>query len=333
MVVSHRSLAVSSHLRVAAVVASNIVVPELSTVPTIEGQPLCASPPPDDTICKLYDLILLSSALRPSSPANSAHFSSSIVGTGIWCHLLTMSLPIGASRIVSRALVRQGFGRSGACPSIGSSSSTSRTAALRRPLTTAKPQQPPPPSATATNSIKNAKTRAGTGNMEGLDGGRDGGVAMSMIPRGPVSWASLGLVAVAAASAVAYYQIERERRLENAMGKIVSASTALWNNLCVIVAVGTPLVYTRILHLTTSCFYISSSQFRYQVSPVGVPIRNSLPSDSTRRPSGDGSPSRMHSGAVSAPGGGRRGPVPPPQQCQCTIQEEPAILYVWTCSL
>jgi len=30
------------------------------------------------------------------------------------------------------------------------------------------------------------------------------------------------LVAVAAASAVAYYQIERERRLENAMGKIVS---------------------------------------------------------------------------------------------------------------
>lgn len=146
------------------------------------------------------------------------------------CHLLTMSLPIGASRIVSRALVRQGFGRSGACPSIssGGSTSTSRTAALRRPLTTAKPQQPPPPppSATATNSIKDAKTRAGTGNMEGLDGGSDGGVAMSMIPRGPVSWASLGLVAVAAASAVAYYQIERERRLENAMGKIVSASTA-----------------------------------------------------------------------------------------------------------
>jgi hypothetical protein len=29
-------------------------------------------------------------------------------------------------------------------------------------------------------------------------------------------------VAVAAASAVGYYQIERERRLENAMGKIVS---------------------------------------------------------------------------------------------------------------
>lgn len=43
----------------------------------------------------------------------------------------------------------------------------------------------------------------------------------SMVPRGPVSWVSLGLVAVAAASAASYYQIERERRLENAMGKIV----------------------------------------------------------------------------------------------------------------
>ena len=139
-----------------------------------------------------------------------------------------MSFHIGASRIVSRALVRQGIGssssaaRSGAGPSI----STSRTTALRRPLTTAKPQQPPPPppSATTVNSIKNAKTRAGTGNMEGLDGTKAEGVAMSMIPRGPVSWASLGLVAVAAASAVAYYQIERERRLENAMGKIVSGA-------------------------------------------------------------------------------------------------------------
>ena len=43
--------------------------------------------------------------------------------------------------------------------------------------------------------------------------------------RGPVTWPALGLVAVAAASAVAYYKIERERRLENAMGKIVSESS------------------------------------------------------------------------------------------------------------
>lgn len=37
-----------------------------------------------------------------------------------------------------------------------------------------------------------------------------------------MTWPALGLVAIAAGSAVAYYRIERERRLENAMGKIVS---------------------------------------------------------------------------------------------------------------
>ena len=53
--------------------------------------------------------------------------------------------------------------------------------------------------------------------MEAEDGG------FSMMSKGPVTWLGLGLVAVAAASAVSYYQIERERRLENAMGKIVSS--------------------------------------------------------------------------------------------------------------
>jgi len=67
------------------------------------------------------------------------------------------------------------------------------------------------------SSRKYAKTRAGSGSADSKDA-----AAASMIPRGPVSWASLGLVAVAAASAVSYYQIERERRLEQAMGKIVS---------------------------------------------------------------------------------------------------------------
>merc|ERR1719491_1373475 len=52
--------------------------------------------------------------------------------------------------------------------------------------------------------------------------GMEGKGSMSMIPRGPVSWVGLGLVAVAAASSVSYYKIERERRLEQAMGKIVS---------------------------------------------------------------------------------------------------------------
>jgi len=46
-----------------------------------------------------------------------------------------------------------------------------------------------------------------------------------VVPRGPVTWPALGLVAVVAASAVGYYTIERERRLENAMGKIVSSES------------------------------------------------------------------------------------------------------------
>lgn len=77
----------------------------------------------------------------------------------------------------------------------------------------------PPPPSTTPSAIppKYAKTRAGTGSMDGVTGAEE-----SMIPRGPVSWVGLGLVAVAAATAVGYYQIERERRLENAMGKIVS---------------------------------------------------------------------------------------------------------------
>lgn len=47
--------------------------------------------------------------------------------------------------------------------------------------------------------------------------------------RGPVSWPALGLVAVAAASVVTYYKVERERRLENAMGKIVSSESDGWS--------------------------------------------------------------------------------------------------------
>lgn len=43
--------------------------------------------------------------------------------------------------------------------------------------------------------------------------------------RGPVSWVALFLYSVMAASAVAYYSIERERRLERAMGQVVSSES------------------------------------------------------------------------------------------------------------
>jgi len=40
--------------------------------------------------------------------------------------------------------------------------------------------------------------------------------------RGPVSWTNLSLVAVASAAAVGYFKVQRERRLEEAVGKIVT---------------------------------------------------------------------------------------------------------------
>lgn len=64
---------------------------------------------------------------------------------------------------------------------------------------------------------KHAKTTAGTGRVA-IDGAEE-----FSRNRGPVSWAALGLVAVASASAVGYFQVERERRLERAMGKVVSS--------------------------------------------------------------------------------------------------------------
>lgn len=47
--------------------------------------------------------------------------------------------------------------------------------------------------------------------------------------RGPVSWPSLFMVGIAAASVVAYYNIERERRLETAMGRVVSSESDGWS--------------------------------------------------------------------------------------------------------
>jgi len=74
-----------------------------------------------------------------------------------------------------------------------------------------KPQQQPQLSVAAA-----AKTSSGSGKAPNA----------TQIPyikdRGPVSWPSLFLVGIAATSIVAYYNIERERRLESAMGRVVS---------------------------------------------------------------------------------------------------------------
>ena len=48
--------------------------------------------------------------------------------------------------------------------------------------------------------------------------------------KGPVSWPLLGLAAVAAATGVSYYSIERERRFEKAMGTVVSSESNTSNN-------------------------------------------------------------------------------------------------------
>ena len=66
-----------------------------------------------------------------------------------------------------------------------------------------------------------AKTRAGSGKV--ATG------APYIKDRGPVSWPSLFLVGLAAASVVAYYNIERERRLESAMGRVVSSESDGWS--------------------------------------------------------------------------------------------------------
>jgi hypothetical protein len=81
-----------------------------------------------------------------------------------------------------------------------------------------KPPPSTPPSGTPKFNLKNIKTTAGTGRPVDVS---DEDFARH---RGPVSWAALFLVAVASATAVGYYKIERERRLERAMGKVVSST-------------------------------------------------------------------------------------------------------------
>lgn len=110
------------------------------------------------------------------------------------------------------------------------------TVALRRPFTSTSsgsgraplpplPRVPPPSSPSPPiSTTKVLKSSAGTGRMKDAAPG----LYARTKDRGPVSWPALFLVTVAAASAVAYYRIERERRLERAMGKVVSSESDGW---------------------------------------------------------------------------------------------------------
>jgi hypothetical protein len=104
--------------------------------------------------------------------------------------------------------------------------------------------------------------------------------------RGPVTWPALGLVAIVAGSAVAYYKIERERRLENAMGKIVRHFVCLVDFLA--------LLCTHLLALLLLFT-------RYQVSLDGVQTLNFLHVVSLFVLSGAGFPKKMRLGEVSSP--------------------------------
>jgi hypothetical protein len=92
----------------------------------------------------------------------------------------------------------------------------------RKPLAPA-PRVVPPPKGGKPIQLSGAaaaKTNSGTGK---------GSPGVYITDRGPVSWPSLFLVGVAAASCVAYYNIERERRLETAMGRVVSSESDGWS--------------------------------------------------------------------------------------------------------
>lgn len=91
----------------------------------------------------------------------------------------------------------------------------------------------PPPASVAREAAKPRRTTplpiqkssAGTGHPGGAAASNFYGVSKN---RTPVSWTSLFLVAVTAASAVAYYRIERERRMEELLGKVVSSESDGW---------------------------------------------------------------------------------------------------------
>jgi hypothetical protein len=110
-------------------------------------------------------------------------------------------------------------GGNGGLLSLSTSSSSSTTASTTKLPTTTSTDAASTP---ATGSTTTA-TLASNSSQQPISANTTNNIYSRTHNRGPVSWQSLFLIGVAAASAVAYYQIERERRLEQAMGKIVSS--------------------------------------------------------------------------------------------------------------
>ena len=107
---------------------------------------------------------------------------------------------------------------------------TSKNLLLRRNLTASagKPGSGAPSSSTKVPPKLSGAAAAKTGGVGTGKAGAAEGTSF-IKDRGPVSWPSLFLVGIAAASCVSYYNIERERRLESAMGRVVSSESDGWS--------------------------------------------------------------------------------------------------------
>ena len=106
------------------------------------------------------------------------------------------------------------------------------------------PAGKPPPSITVKKPYSSSSSSAATQNKKqeiklsgpaaaktaGVGSGKSDNGTPYITDRGPVSWASLFLVGIAAASIVSYYKIERERRIETAMGQVVSSESGFSPN-------------------------------------------------------------------------------------------------------
>ena len=114
-----------------------------------------------------------------------------------------------------------------------SNSSTMTTARFYQHRTFSTPPPPPPQSQPLKNTATTPSSSSSRAAAAAAAGGGGGGGPPErdqfMKNRGPVSWMSLFLVGVAAASVTAYYKLERERRLETAMRKVVSSESDGWS--------------------------------------------------------------------------------------------------------